>query len=115
MCCDDIRLSVCAPTVEQAAHLLSDRLSGIDSWCYRNRVCFCKDKCKCMVFARKPTSAVVVHFGDVALAFRPVLRYLGVWWDRTLSFSAHLVKVRAKGWRRFAVWQTVAGASLSSR
>jgi ribonuclease HI len=108
---DDIRLSVCATTIEQAAELLSDRLSGIDSWGYRNRVCFCKDKCKCMVFARKPTADVVVHFGDVALEFRPVLRYLGVWWDRTLSFSAHLIKVRAKGWRALSSVRSLAGRS----
>jgi hypothetical protein len=62
--------------------------------------------------------AVVVHFCDVALAFMPVLRYLGVW--RTLSFSAHLVKVHAKGWRalssvRRPAGRTVAGVSLLSR
>jgi hypothetical protein len=52
-----------------------------------------------MIFSRRTTAAVSVRLGDVDLEFTASHKYMGVWWDRSLSFSFHASQVRAKAWR----------------
>jgi hypothetical protein len=57
------------------AALLSKQLSGLGHWAVR----FKKDKSKCLMFSRRPTTDITVHFGDSTLDFTSLHKYLRVW------------------------------------
>jgi ribonuclease HI len=116
---DDVRLSVYDACERVAADRLSRQLSVVHGWARRNRVYFRKDKCKYLLFSRRRhISDLAVSFGGTSLLSCEFKRYLGVWWDRSLSFRYHVSQVRAKAWRSFCMVRRVAGvnwgASISS-
>ena len=107
---DDIRASVYCSDPAQACSILSSILLRVSRWASRKRITFSLSKRAFTIFSRvRVSDELHVSLGNFQLKLDPNPKYLGVWWDSTLSFSFHASKVRAKAWRALNFVRHLAG------
>jgi len=107
---DDIRASVYCKNPQEGCRLLTATLLRVRHWASRKRISFSRTKMVWTLFGRlRPERGLSVSLGEIHLKFDPHPKYLGVWWDRTLSFSENISQRRAKAWRALNFVRRVSG------
>ena len=101
---DDIRVSAFHERVSLASSILSTTLSDVQAFGMRWRLRFDTSSTKCgtMNFALLPVGEQeIVFFGDRALSSFCEYKYLGIVFDRKLTFRSHIDRVRRRAWAAF--------------
>lgn len=96
---DDAGLLVTGPTLEDTARLATQGVSELEEWGRSNAVTFDFGKTEAMHFTRRlsdKTEPPVLH-GGRAVRHPPALRWLGVHFDKKLTFRAHVEEWVARG------------------
>src|SRR4051812_44675747 len=100
---DDILLTARGPSPDSNALALATDLDACISWCRNNGLDIDRDKTGLIHFSRSPKHGnPSVDGGQLMRDITPVsgkqtLRWLGVYWDRRLSFVHHARIVAARG------------------
>lgn len=105
---DDGRITASSPSLEQNCQILEQELKDVMEWCHLEQVPLDLTKSELMHFSRKRDSSnPPVPFPQGAGAgeethLHPVpanstIRWLGIHFDRALSFRQHVEKMAAKG------------------
>ena len=97
MYADDVKIFTPVRNDSDCVHLQMI-LENLDSWCSRNALQVCADKCQCISFsrARYPISFTYTML-NTALVRTTCIRDLGVLLDHKMSFRPHIDSVVAKG------------------
>lgn len=91
---DDIALLTTGPSLEENTITLSQEVTNVLDWGDENKVSFDPAKCEAIHFTRKhkqPKDQPTIKAKDLEInaSTKPV-RWLGVWFDRRLSFRHHV-------------------------
>ncbi|RYO81946.1 hypothetical protein DL766_008345 [Monosporascus sp. MC13-8B] len=104
---DDLCLYRSSPTLEENATLLAEDVRRVLQWGEDNKVSFAPEKCEMIHITRKkdrgnPPIVIDGHFSirpvqeTQGSEREPALRWLGVWFDRKLTFKRHVAERAAK-------------------
>ena len=103
---DDLALWVSAPTLEAAETQLSAALEPVYRWSTAHRMQFSAEKCVVLtVSQRGPRREPDVRMGPIRLRAVPTAPYLGVIFDRTLSFKPQVDSLAARRSRAMIQFQ----------
>ncbi|KAF5527647.1 putative RNA-directed DNA polymerase from transposon BS [Colletotrichum aenigma] len=97
---DDIGLVATSPSLEENATALGQEITSILSWGTENKVAFDPAKCEAIHFSRKHQQTtdlpdIQARGLTIKASIKPI-RWLGVWFDRRLTFQHHVgIKVAA--------------------
>ena len=72
-------------------------------WSCKWRLSFSTDKCKLLAIGRIQLPLPSFHIGETTLEYVPSLKYLGVWFDSTLSWREHIRHASDKALTRLRV------------
>ena len=113
---DDLAIWASSPNVECATSVVQAALNRLVEWSLKWR--FPRDplKCKTSFFSLDPYQSRIQHslyILNTPLKFNPHPTFLGVTFDRTLSFKHHVLSLRKKFHSRFRAFRSLASASWS--
>ena len=94
---DDLAVWATGPNLKTAARRLQKKLSPVFQWGLQHRQTFHPDKCKVLTITRKRAIPnPQVRFGSFYLKPVNSAKYLGVVFDRSLSWRQHVKHIRTK-------------------
>lgn len=99
MFADDVALCAQHPNKEVAAGLVSEGVTEVKRWSQEKKLCLNLEKCEVTFFSpdtRESTWRPEVVVDGTALPFNPTPVFLGVMYDRTLSFAPQARRVAAR-------------------
>jgi hypothetical protein len=107
---DDMHVIVSSDSLEINAKILQECYSILEDWAHQQGLKFDMDKRELIHFSRRPRDAGVSpsirlpgkpdangHRELTTLSALPVTKWLGIYWDRKLTFRAHVETMAAKG------------------
>ena len=113
---DDMLVWASGPSVQAAQHLLSSRLEPVWEWGRLYHQSFHYGKCKVLTISRKRfLQEPQVKFGDRFLTSAPEARYLGVIFDKTLSWKPQTTQLVLEGEKRYQRICQIAHGSRGAR
>ena len=93
---DDIAIWSSAKSITEASDRVATGVERLSQWSRQSKLCLNFDKCECTFFSTDTHEASFVPAVQVQgrqLKFNPTPRFLGVTYDRTLSFRSHIDNV----------------------
>ena len=116
---DDLAIWASSPSVECATAVVQAALNRLVEWSSKWRLPLNPLKCETSFFSLDPYQSRIqpsLHILNTPLKFNPRPTFLGVTFDRTLSFKYHVLTVlslRKKFHSRFRAFRSIASASWS--
>lgn len=97
---DDIAILRIGDTEKNTVKALTEDIDQILEWGNRNAIYFDPNKCELVHFSRKAKKPQPpVHTSGFTVQPKESIRWLGVYFDRTLSFTRHISEWSSKGLR----------------
>ena len=111
---DDLAVAVQARTVEHAVKRAQAAVDAVAKWATKWRMTLASDKCSATLFTTSPTEAnieldIKLHGEKLPTDRHP--KFLGVVFDRLLSFTEHAKDVSKRAKTRCGILSALAGAS----
>ena len=112
---DDLAVWATGPDLQTASRRLQRRLRPVHQWGLEHRQTFHPDKCKVLTITRKRALPhPQIKFGTFHLKPVTSAKYLGVVFDRSLSWRQHIKHIRAKVQPRLAKLHRLSHSSRGS-
>ena len=114
LCADGLAIWASSPSVGCATYVVQAALGGLVEWSSGWRLPLGPLRCGASFFSLDPCQLRVqpsLHILDTPLKFNPHPTFLGVAFDRTLSFGYHVLSLRKGFCSRFRAFRSVASAS----
>ena len=111
---DDLAIWASSPSVECATSVVQAALNRLVEWSSKWRLSLNPLKCETSFFSLDPYQSRIqpsLHILNTPLKFNPHPTFLGVTFDRTLSFKHHVLSLRKKFHSRFRAFRSIASAS----
>ena len=111
---DDLAIWASSPGVECATAVVQAALNRLVEWSSKWRLPLNPLKCETSFFSLDPYQSRIqpsLHILNTPLKFNPRPTFLGVTFDRTLSFKYHVLSLRKKFHSRFRAFRSIASAS----
>ena len=111
---DDLAIWASSPSVECATSTVQVALSKLVKWSSKWRLPLNALKCKTFFFSLDPYQSHVqpsLYILNTLFKFNPHPTFLGVTFDRTLSFKLRVLSLRKKFHTRFRAFRSIASAS----
>ena len=111
---DDLAIWASSPSVECATSVVQASLKRLVEWSSKWRLPLNPHKCETSFFSLDPYQSRIqtsLHILNTPLKFNPHPTFLGVTFDRTLSFKYHVLSLRKKFHSRFRAFRSIASAS----
>ena len=111
---DDLAIWASSPKVECATAVVQAALNRLVEWSSKWRLPLNPLKCETSFFSLDPYQSRIqpsLHILNTPLKFNPRPTFLGVTFDRTLSFKYHVLSLRKKFHNRFRAFRSIASAS----
>ena len=111
---DDLAIWSSSPSVPTAVEATQGALFRLERWSEYWRLPFNPNKCKASFFSVDPHQANLqpnLLFLGSRLRFNPTPTFLGVTFDRTLSFSKHVSSLKAKFFPRLKALRCISSSS----
>ena len=111
---DDLAIWASSPSVECATSVVQAALNRLVEWSSKWRLPLNLFKCETSFFSLDPYQSRIqpsLHILNTPLKFNPHPTFLGVTFDRTLSFKYHVLSLRKKFHSRFRAFRSIASAS----
>ena len=111
---DDLAIWASSPSVECATSVVQAALNRLVEWSSKWRFPLNPLKCETSFFSLDPYQSRIqpsLHILNTPLKFNPHPTFLGVTFDRTLSFKHHVLSLRKKFHSRFRAFRSIASAS----
>ena len=111
---DDLAIWVSSPSVECATSTVQAALSRLVEWSSMWRLPLNPLKCESSFFSLDPYQSRIkpsLYILNTLLNFNSHPTFLGVTFDRTLSFKHHVLSLRNKFYSRFRAFRSIASAS----
>ena len=111
---DDLAIWASFPSVECATSIVQAALNRLVEWSSKWRLPLNPLKCKTSFFSLEPYQSRIqpsLYILNTPLKFNPHPTFLGVTFDRTLSFKHHVLSLRKKFHSRFRAFRSIASAS----
>ena len=111
---DDLAIWASSPSVECATAVVQAALNRLVEWSSKWRLPLNPLKCETSFFSLDPYQSRIqpsLHILNTPLKFNPRPTFLGVTFDRTLSFKYHVLSLRKKFHSRFRAFRSIASAS----
>ena len=111
---DDLAIWASSPKVECATAVVQAALNRLVEWSSKWRLPLNPLKCETSFFSLDPYQSRIqpsLHILNTPLKFNPHPTFLGVTFDRTLSFRYHVLSLRKKFHNRFRAFRSIASAS----
>ena len=111
---DDLAIWASSPSVECATSMVQAALNRLVEWSSKWRLPLNPLKCETSFFSLDPYQSRIqpsLYILNTPLKFNPHSTFLGVTFDRTLSFKHHVLSLRKKFHSRFRAFRSIASAS----
>ena len=111
---DDLAIWAFSPSVECATSVVQAALNRLVEWSSKWRLPLNPLKCETSFFSLDPYQSRIqqsLHILNTLLKFNPNPTFLGVTFDRTLSFKHHVLSLRKKFHSRFRGFRSIPSAS----
>ena len=111
---DDLAIWASSPSVECTTSTVQAALNRMVEWSSKWRLFLNPLKCKTSFFSLDPYQSRIqlsLYIFNTSLKFNPHPTFLGVTFDRTLSFKHHVLSLRKKFHSQFRVFHFIASAS----
>ena len=111
---DDLAIWASSPNVECATSTVQAALNRLVEWSSKRCLPLNPLKCETSFFSPDPYQSHVqpsLYILNTPLKFNPYPTFLGVTFDRTLSFKLHVLSLRKKLHSRFRAFRYIASAS----
>ena len=111
---DDLAIWASSPSVECATAVVQASLNRLVEWSSKWRLSLNPLKCETSFFSLDPYQSCIqpsLHILNTPLKFNPRPTFLGVTFDRTLSFKYYVLSLRKKFHSRFRAFRSIASAS----
>ena len=111
---DDLAIWASSPSVECATAVVQAALNRLVKWSSKWRLPLNPLKCETSFFSLDPYQSRIqpsLHILNTPLKFNPCPTFLGVTFDRTLSFKYHVLSLRKKFHSQFRAFRSIASAS----
>ena len=111
---DDLGIWASFPSVECATSTVKAALSKLMEWSSKWRLSLNPLKCKTSFFSLDPYQSRIqpsLYILNTPLNLNPHPTFLGVSFDRTLSFKHHVLSLRKKFHSQFCAFHSIASAS----
>ena len=111
---DNLAIWASSPSVECATSTVQAALNRLAKWSSKWRLPLNPLKCKTCFFSLDPYQSRIqpsLYILNTPLKFNPHPTFLGVTFDRTLSFKHHVLFLRKKFHSRFRAFRSIASAS----
>ena len=111
---DDLAIWASSPNVECATSTVQAALNRLVEWSSKRRLSLNPLKCEPSFFSPDPYQSHIqpsLYILNTPLKFNPYPTFLGVTFDRTLSFKLHVLSLRKKFHSRFCAFRSIASAS----
>ena len=111
---DDLAIWASSPSVECATSVVQAALNRLVEWFSQWRLPLNSLKYETSFFSLDPYQSRIqpsLHILNTPLKFNPHPTFLGVTFDRTLSFKHHVLSLRKKFHSRFRAFRSIASAS----
>ena len=111
---DDLATWASSPSVECATSIVQAALNRLVEWSSKWRLPLNPLKCETSFFSLDPYPSRIqpsLYILNSPLKFNPHPNFLGVTFDRTLSFKHHVLSLRKKFHSRFRAFRSIASAS----
>ena len=111
---DDLAIWASSPSVECATSVVQAALNRLVEWSSKWRLPLNPLKCETSFFSFDPYQLRIqpsLHILNTPLKFNPHPTFLGVTFDRILSFKYHVLSLRKKFHSRFCAFRSIASAS----
>ena len=110
----DLAIWVSSPSVECATSIVQAALKRLVEWSSKWRLPLNPLKCKTSFFSLDLYQSRIqpsLYILNTPLKYNPHPTFLGVTFDRTLSFQHHVLSLRKKFYSRFRAFRSIASAS----
>ena len=111
---DDLAIWASSPSVECATAVVQAALNGLVEWSSKWRLPLNPLKCETSFFSLDPYQLRIqpsLHILNTPIKFNSRPTFLGVTFDRTLSFKYRVLSLRKKFHSRFRAFRSIASAS----
>ena len=111
---DDLAIWAFSPSVVCATSVVQAALNRLVEWSSKWRLPLNPLKCEISFFSLDPYQSRIqpsLHIFNTPLKFNPHPTFLGVTFDRTLSFKHHVLSLRKKFHSRLRAFRSIASAS----
>ena len=111
---DDLAIWASSPSVECATSIVQAALNRLVEWSSKWRLRLNPLKCETSFFSLDPYQSRIqpsLYILNTPLKFNPHPTFLGVTFDRTLSFKHHVLSLQKKFHSRFRAFRSIASAS----
>ena len=111
---DDLAIWSSSPDPLKASSVVQSSLAVLETWSNLWRLPLNPKKCESSFFSTDPHQATFqprLNLLDFPLLFNPTAKFLGVTFDRTLSFGAHVQSLCSKFYPRNKALRSIATAS----
>ena len=111
---DDLAIWASSPSVECATSIVQAAFNRLVEWSSKWRLPLNPLKCETSFFSLDPYQSRIqpsLHILNTPLKFNPHPTFLGVTFNRTLSFKYHVLSLRKKFHNRFRAFRSIASAS----
>ena len=111
---DDLAIWASSPSVECATSIVQAALNRLVKWSSKWRLPLNPLKCETSFFSLDPYQSRIqpsLYILNTSLKFNSHPTFLGVTFDRTLSFKHHVLSLRKKFHSRFRAFRSIASAS----
>ncbi|KFM75393.1 RNA-directed DNA polymerase from mobile element jockey, partial [Stegodyphus mimosarum] len=110
---DDLQISCQGADMRYVERQLQIALNKIVPWSKKEGFSFLKQKTVCVHFCRKRNlhPEPELHLGDSMIPVEPEVKFLGVMFDRKLTFLSHILYLREKCLKRLNLLKVLANTS----
>ncbi|GBN58402.1 hypothetical protein AVEN_95897-1 [Araneus ventricosus] len=110
---DDLQISCQGSDMHLIERQLQNAVNKLVAWCNKNGHSISPEKSRCVHFCRKRTLHLdpVIHIQNVAIPVVDDIRFLGVIFDRKLTFLPHILHLRKKCERSFNILKVLSKTS----
>ena len=111
---DDLAIWASSPSVECATSTVQAALNKLVKWSSKWRLPLNSFKCKTSFFSLDPYQSCIqpsLYIFNTPLKFKPHPTFLGVTFDRTMSFKHYVLSLRKKFYTRLLAFHSIASAS----
>jgi ribonuclease HI len=94
---DDLAILTYGKTLSEAEAYANSDLAVIENWAWENKMRFNENKSKAMIIARKKgREEIKIFLNDRKLEQINAIKYLGIYFDRRLTFYKHIEQIADK-------------------
>lgn len=110
---DDLTISVSSNNANDCANKINETIYSLNAWCNKTGFKFSTTKTKGMHFTRKTKQVVIppILINNSSISFVDSHRYLGLIFDRKLTWKNHLFKLKSATSRQINILKTLSSTN----